>query len=278
MSKEYPKAVVCRVLGTARSSQYYEPKIADESLLEEEIRKICAQFPRYGYRRVTAELKRRSWRVNRKHVVRLMAKLNIPAQKPPKRKCRTTNSDHPYPRYPNLVKNLPLERPDQVWVADITYIRLQKEFVYLAVLMDVFTRCIRGWHLDWSLDQSLTQEALCKALETHCPEIHHSDQGVQYAANRYVELLQGHFVQISMAEVGEPTQNGYAERLMRTIKEEEVDLSDYEDYHHAYQQIGQFLEDVYMRKRVHSSLKYLTPAEFEAAWLSRQNVDSQVPL
>jgi transposase InsO family protein len=278
MGKEYPKTVVCRVLGTARSSQYYEPKIADESLLEEEIRKICAEFPRYGYRRVTAELKRRNWRVNRKHVARLMTKLNLQAKKSAKRKCRTTDSDHPYPRYPNLVKDLQVEYPDQVWVADITYIRLQKEFVYLAVLMDVFTRCIRGWHLDWSLDQTLTQEALCKALETHCPEIHHSDQGVQYAANRYVELLQGHFVQISMAEVGEPTQNGYAERLMRTIKEEEVDLSDYEDYHHAYRQVGQFLEDVYMRKRVHSSLKYLTPVEFEAAWLSKQKLDSQVPL
>jgi transposase InsO family protein len=111
--------------------------------------------------------------------------------------------------------------------------------------------------LDRSLDQSLTQEALCTALETHCPEIHHSDQGVQYAANRHIELLQGHAVQISMAAVGEPTQNGYAERLMRAIKEEEVDLSDYKDYHHADQQIGQFLEDVYMRKRVHSSLNYL---------------------
>jgi putative transposase len=115
------------------------------------------------------------------------------------------------------------------------------------------------------LDQTFTQEALCKALETHCPEICHSDQGVQYAANRYVELLQGHFVKIGMVEVGEPTQNGYAERLMRTIKEEEVDLSDNEDYHHAYRQIGQFLENVYMRNRVHSSLMYLTPAEFEAA-------------
>jgi len=278
MSAHYPKATVCRVLGTSRSSHYYEPKVADESKLEEEIRQVCAQFPRYGHRRVTAELKRRGWQVNRKHIARLMAKLKLKAKPPAKRKCRTTDSDHPYPRYPNLVKDLPVERPDQVWVADITYIRLQKEFVYLAVLMDVFTRCIRGWHLDWSLDQSLTQEALCKALETHCPEIHHSDQGVQYAANRYVELLQGHFVQISMAEVGEPTQNGYAERLMRTIKEEEVDLSDYEDYHHAYRQIGQFLEDVYMRKRVHSALKYLTPAEFEVAWFSKQNLDSQVPL
>jgi transposase InsO family protein len=278
MANEYPKAVVCRVLGISRSSHYYQPKAVDESELEADIHKVCAQFPRYGYRRVAAELKRRSWRVNHKHVARLMAKLNLKAKPPAKRKCRTTNSDHPYPRYPNLVKDVAVEHPDQVWVADITYIRLQKEFIYLAVLMDVFTRCIRGWHLDGSLDQSLTLEALCKALETHCPEIHHSDQGVQYAANRYIELLQGHCVQISMAEVGEPTQNGYAERLMRTIKEEEVDLSEYEDYHHAYQQIGQFLEDVYMRKRVHSSLNYLPPAEFEAAWHSKQILDSQVPL
>lgn len=270
--------MVCRVLGTSRSSQYYEPKAVDESELEADIHKVCAQFPCYGYRRVTAELKRRGWLVNRKHSARLMAKLDLQAQKPAARKCRTTDSNHPYPRYPNLVDELQVAYPDQVWVADITYIRLHREFIYLAVLMDVFTRCIRGWHLDRSLDQSLTQEALCKALETHCPEIHHSDQGVQYAATRYVELLQAHAVQISMAEVGEPTQNGYAERLMRTIKEEEVDLSDYEDYHHAYQQIGQFLEDVYMRKRVHSSLKYLTPAEFEAAWLSTQKLDTQLPL
>ena len=195
MGKEYPKAAVCRMLGTSRSSQYYEPKAVDESELEADIHKVCAQFPRYGYRRVTAELKRRGWHVNRKHIARLMAKLDLQAPKPAARKCRTTDSHHPYPRYPNLVDELQVEYPDQVWVADITYIRLQKEFVYLAVLMDVFTRCIRGWHLERSLDQSLTQEALCKALETHCPEIHHSDQGVQYAANRYVELCRGQVLQ-----------------------------------------------------------------------------------
>ena len=278
MGEQYPKASVCRVLGVSRSSHYYEPVVADESKLEDAIREVCGQFPCYGYRRTTAELKRRSWHVNRKHIARLMAKLGIRAKTPAVRKRRTTDSTHPYPRYPNLVDELKVTHPDQVWVADITYIRLKKDFVYLAVLMDIFTRSIRGWHLDRSLEQSLTQEALCKALETRCPEIHHSDQGVQYAANQYVELLQGHAVQISMAEVGEPTQNGYAERLMRTIKEEEVDLSDYEDYHHAYQQIGQFLDDVYMRKRVHSSLKYLPPAEFEAAWLSKQKLDSQAPL
>jgi transposase InsO family protein len=166
-----------------------------------------------------------------------------------------------------LVQGRIVQQPDEVWVADITYVRLRQGFVYLAVLMDVCTRAIRGWHLDRSLEQSLTHEALLKALATHrCPQIHHSDQGVQYAATAYTELLQAQGVRISMADVGEPTQNGHAERLMRTIKEEEVDLSDYEDYEQAYHQIGRFLEDVYMRKRVHSSLNYLTPAEFEAQW------------
>jgi putative transposase len=149
--------------------------------------------------------------------------------------------------------------------------------VYLAVLMDVFTRAIRGWHLDRSLNQNLTLTALQKALQSYCPQIHHSDQGLQYAATDYTDLLKQHSIQISMAEVGEPTQNGYAERLMRTIKEEEVDLSEYQDYCDAYQQIGQFLETVYMRKRVHSSLNYLTPAEFESQWLSA-TLDSRVPL
>jgi len=144
--------------------------------------------------------------------------------------------------------------------------------------MDVFTRAIRGWHLDRSLDQNLTLTALQKALQSHCPEIHHSDQGWQYAATDYTDLLKQHNIQISMAKVGEPTQNGYAERLVRTLKEEEVDLSDYQDYHDAYRQIGRFLEDVYMRKRVHSSLNYLTPAEFEAHWLSALHVVSKVPL
>lgn len=276
MTEPYPKAVVCRVLGVARSSHYHQACLVSDNELCTAINEICEQFPCYGYRRVTAELKRRQWIVNRKRVARLMKNMDLQGKKVV-RKRRTTNSSHSFPRYPNLVECLVVQRPDQVWVADITYIRLKHGFVYLAVLMDVFTRAIRGWHLGRSLEQDLTLTALQKALRSHCPEIHHSDQGLQYAATDYTDLLQQHDIQISMAEVGEPTQNGYAERLMRTIKEEEVDLSDYQDYHDAYQQIGQFLEDVYMRKRVHSSLNYLTPAEFENEWLSA-TLDSRVPL
>jgi putative transposase len=157
-------------------------------------------------------------------------------------------------------------RPDQVWVSDITYIRLRDEFVYLAVIMDVFTRSIRGWHLERSLDQTLTLIALDRALAGHTPEIHHSDQGIQYAAAAYIQMLRAAGAEVSMAEIGEAWQNGYAERLIRTIKEEEVDLSEYECYTDAVSQLGQFLNDVYMHKRIHSSLGYLTPAEFEEQW------------
>jgi putative transposase len=139
------------------------------------------------------------------------------------------------------------------------------------IRFDVFTRSIRGWHLARSMDQSLTLTALTRGLEKGIPEIHHSDQGVQYAATDYVDLLKEHGVQISMAEVGQAWQNGYAERLMRTIKEEEVDLSEYRNFTEAYQQIEQFLEDVYMKKGIHSSLGYLTPEEYERKWNKQQN-------
>jgi transposase InsO family protein len=188
----------------------------------------------------------------------------------PARRVRTTDSDHPFPRYPNLVEDLEVVRPDQVWVADITYVRLKKEFVYLAVLMDVFTRGIRGWHLGRSLEQELTITALRRALGRGRPEIHHSDQGVQYAATAYVGMLTAERSRISMASVGEPKENGYAERLMRTIKEEEVDLTEYEDFADAWRQLGRFLDDVYNRKRIHSSLGYLTPSEFEEQWTITQ--------
>lgn len=208
-----------------------------------------------------------------------MHELGLTGKAPTRRRCRTTNSEHPYPRYPNLVRDVEVGHPDHVWVGDITYVRLRLEFVYLAVLMDVFTRAIRGWELSRSLNQALTLTALERALQRdHVPAIHHSDQGVQYAATAYVACLEQYGVRISMAEVGEPRQNGYAERLMRTIKEEEVDLTEYEDFADAYAHLGQFLDDVYQRKRIHSALGYLTPAEFEAAWQTGQKQQQSIAI
>lgn len=270
LSQEYPIATLCQVLNYPRSQVYYQSQPPpDETEIKEAIVKLCGQHPTYGYRRITAMLQRQGQEINHKRVARLMRELGLVGKQPVRRK-RTTNSNHAFQRYPNLVMDLAIERPDQVWVGDITYIRLQQEFVYLAVLMDVFTRSIRGWHLARSMEVSLTITALMKGLAKGRPEIHHSDQGVQYAANEYVKLLEQHAVKISMAEVGQAWQNGYAERLMRTIKEEEVDLSEYRNFAEAYEQIEQFLENVYTKKRIHSSLGYLTPDEYEKKWNEQQ--------
>jgi transposase InsO family protein len=200
---------------------------------------------------------------------RIMAKMGL--QRPVKRrKTRTTHSQHDFPRYPNRAADLEPSRPDEVWVADITYVRLAHDFVYLAVIMDVFTRGVRGWHLSRSLDRELTLSTLKRALVDHVPDIHHSDQGWQYACGDYTDLLTAYNVQLSMAAVGKPEDNGYAERLMYTIQEEEVDLSEYQDFHDAYRSMGRFLEEVYTRKRIHSALGYLTPTEFEENWLAQQ--------
>ena len=258
---DYPVKAVCKALAFSTSSYYYKAKEPDTAL-KTAIEKLAEQWPTYGYRRITAMLHRQGLKVNRKRTLRLMREIGL-LQKPKRSKKRTTNSKHRYKRYQNLVKDLKIKQPDQVWVADITYIHLQKEFIYLAVIMDVFTRDIRGWELSHSIDHSLTVSALKKALKKYKPEIHHSDQGVQYASSDYIRLLKDAGTEVSMAEVGEPTQNGYAERLIRTIKEEEVQLSEYENFEDARKQIAQFLDDVYKNKRIHSSLGYLTPAEFE---------------
>lgn len=275
LAAEYPVNLVCRVLGCSRSSYYYQSKGQDDQALKEAVEQVAASWPTYGYRRLTAQLKREGWLVNGKRVRRVMGELGLQG-KVYRRKKRTTNSDHPFPRYPNLVQDLAVVRPDQVWVSDITYVRLRREFIYLAVVLDVFTRCIRGWNLGRSLSQELTLVALQRALILHTPDIHHSDQGVQYAATAYIQLLENDGVEISMAEVGQAWQNGYAERVMRTIKEEEVELSEYQDYWDAYWQIGRFLDDVYMFKRIHSSLGYLTPVEFESQWLAQQEVSGVI--
>jgi putative transposase len=269
LAVDYPVRVVCHTLDYAPSSFYYHPQAHDEAALKAALLRLAGDWPTYGRLRLTALLQRAGWRVNHKRVGRLMHELGLVARRP-ERKQHTTNSDHSYPRWPNLVLGLSVGYPDQVWVGDISYIQLQHGCVYLAVLMDVFTRAIRGWHLGRNLNSELTLTALRRAVQSHRPAIHHSDQGVQYANSAYVHLLQSLDVAISMAAVGDPTANGYAERLIRTIKEEHVALTEYTDYPDAYRQIGRFLDDVYQHKRIHSSLGYLTPAEFECQWHQNQ--------
>ena len=265
----YKVKEVCQALGLSRSSYYYQERGRDESQLIADVKQVAGEFATYGTRRVRSQLRRTPYGycINRKRIQRIMRQDDL--LRPVKhRKTHTTNSDHPYPRYQNLVKELEIAYPEQVWVSDITYIRLGTAFVYLAIIMDVFTRGVRGWQLSRANDQDLSLAALNMALTDRVPEIHHSDQGVQYAAHHYVDRLRAFEVTISMAAIGKAEENGYAERLMRTIKEEEVDLSEYLDFADAYRQIGRFIEDVYNHKRIHSSLGYLTPAEFEADWLA----------
>ena len=269
LAESYPVKIVYEVLAFPRSSFYYRPVKQGDERLRSDLLEEAGVWPSYGYRRITEELRRKGWRVNSKRIRRLMREMSLQI-KPRAQKQRTTDNRHDLGRYPDLIRKLEITRPDQVWAADITYIRLRREFVYLAVIMDIFTRAVRGWHLTRRLDHQLTLTALEKALEQGKPEIHHSDQGIQYAALPYVKRLQSVEMQIGMADVGKPTQNPHVERLIRTIKEEEVDLSEYEDAQDAYRQIGSFMEDVYTYKRIHSCLEYLTPMEYELQWQSIQ--------
>jgi putative transposase len=270
---QFPINKLCEVLGVPRSSASYEPRPGEDRPLRDALTEVAGQGPTSGDRRLTQQLQREGHAVNTKRVRRLMHELGIVGNAP-ERRPRTTDSGHTYPRSPNLVEGLEVTRPDEVRVADITSIRLRKEFVYLSVLMDIFTRCIRGWHLGRGLDQELTITALRRAFEQGRPEIPPSDQGGQSAATAYVEMRMSAGSQISMANVGEPEENGYAERLMRTIKEEEVDLSEDEDFGDALRGLGRCLDDVYNRKRIHSSLGSLTPAEFEGQWREKHTASA----
>jgi transposase InsO family protein len=268
LSEEYPVRFLCQVLGVAPSSYYYTPRTRDDLIVLTWIEGVLLRFPTYGYRRVTAQLRREGRPINHKRVQRIMQENDLVVVV--KRRVKTTDSRHGFGRYDNLLKDLPVTRPDQVWCADITYVQLLQEYVYLAVILDVFTRSLRGWNLSRKLNTELALTALERALAKGTPEIHHSDQGVQYAAHGYADRLRDLGIQISMAAVGRAVENPYAERVIRTIKEEEVYLADYESFADAYHRIGHFIEDVYQTKRIHSALDYLTPAEFEAAyWAER---------
>ena len=222
---------------------------------------LALRHPKYGYRRITKLLVRMGYPVGYRRVARLMKEAHLCVSV--KRVCQTTRSLEAGHNWVNRVQRLEVSRADQVWVGDITYVRLKHRFIYLALLMDVFTRRIRGWHLSRHLTQSLTLKPLEQALEqSGSPEIHHSDQGVQYLSSAYISVLKHHGIEILVARRGCPWENGYVERLIRTLKEEEVHLNDYHDIHEARDRIEHFITQVYHLKRPHEALGYLTPVEF----------------
>ena len=264
---DYSVRQICDTLGFNRSSLYYEPKKdLCEAVLQKEIEKLSARYPRYGYRRITEELLRLGYTVGYRRVARLMKSANLLVSV--KRSTQTTKSVEGKCQWDNRLTNLDICRRNQVWVADVTYVRLKGHFVYISVLMDVYTRMIRGWQLSRHLTQPLTLRPLLQALQQNVPEIHHSDQEVQYLSNDYISTLTDYGIEISLAHRGHPWENGYAERLIRTLKEEEVHLNDYEDLADAHTRIGHFIEQIYNQKRPHSALGYLTPIEFEKEYLS----------
>ena len=239
----------------------------EEIKVRDELQKIAIEFPRYGYRRMTVELRNRGYSVNHKKVLRLMREDNLLCVKK-QFKPMTTNSNHPHRVYPNLLRYEKLIRPNQGWASDITYIQLEDNFVYLAVILDVFTRKCIGWQIGKYLDTQLTLNALNQALnERWNPSlhglIHHSDQGIQYASTEYINQLKKHDILISMSRKGNPYDNAFAESFIKTLKYEEVYLNEYHSIIDAFENISEFIDNVYNKKRLHSSLGYRSPQAFE---------------
>jgi transposase InsO family protein len=260
-----------KLAGVSRASYYrfgHQPEIGPDPDLDlrDAIQRIALEWPSYGRRRVTAELRRRGWTANPKRVYRLMREDNLLCVR--KRKfVVTTDSNHGRKVYPNLARHMLLTGTDQLWRADITYIRLEAEFVFLAVILDAYSRRVIGWSLDRSLEDELTLGALRMALARRVVEpglVHHSDRGSQYASLDYTELLKEHGIDISMSRKANPWDNAACESFMKTLKYEEVHRNEYRDLAEAKAGIQEFLEKVYNQKRLHSALGYVPPAEFEA--------------
>lgn len=262
----------CRSLEVSRSGYSYWLK-RPESIpygdidLKDQIQEISLEFPGYGYRRITAELHNRGYCINHKHVLRLMREDNLLCLKR-KFKPVTTDSSHGLPVYPNLLKSAMITGLNQVWAADITYVQLMHENIYLAVILDISSRKCIGWDLSRNMGSHLTMNALDRALKSRWTEsmrglIHHSDQGVQYASKDYIDCLRKHNIKISMSRKGNPYDNAFAESFIKTLKCEEVYLNEYETFEDAFRNIQHFIETVYNRKRLHSALGYRSPDRFE---------------
>ncbi len=261
---------MCRLGRVSRAGWYrFDPERQqpdDDLDLRSEMQRIALEFPCYGRPRITAELKRRGWKVNHKRVARIMREDNLLCLRR-KKFVGTTDSRHGFPIYPNLAGDMEPTRLNELWIADITYIRLETEFVYLAVVLDAYSRRVIGWSLDRTLEDDLAMAALQMAFRRRSPSeglTHHSDRGVQYASHDYTNLLRDHAVRISMSRKGNPYDNAACESFMKTLKYEEVYRQEYRDLNEARRSIARFLEQVYNEKRLHSALGYRPPVEFEA--------------
>jgi len=236
-----------------------------EMELRDQMQQVALESPAYGYRRITAELQRRGFEINHKRVLRLMREDNLLCLRR-RSFVVTTDSNHNLRIYPNLAKDITPTIINRLWVADITYIRLRREFIYLAVVLDAFSRRVVGWALGRTLEADLAIAALRMALDERMPSpslVHHSDRGVQYASTQYTALLKEHQASISMSRRGNPYDNAACESFMKTLKYEEVYRNEYRDMEDALASIAQFIEQVYNQTRLHSALGYLPPAEFE---------------
>jgi putative transposase len=267
--------------GVSRASFYrYDedgtPRPDRDMDLRDAIQRIGLKWPSYGRPRITAALRRQGWTVNPKRVYRLMREDNLLCVR--KRKFLvTTDSNHGLRVYPNLAGQMSLTGINQLWVADITYIRLETEFVYLAVVIDAFSRRVMGWALDRSVEDELTLAALRMALELRQPPagwVHHSDRGSQYASGDYTDLLKSHGCEISMSHKASPWENGGCESWMKTLKYEEVYRQEYRDLAEARASIARFIEKVYNQQRLHSALGYRPPVEFEQALLASSGAEA----
>lgn len=266
-------------MNIARSTFYRKAgnpdRLRREAGLVDRIETICLEFPRYGYRRVTAQLERDGWPINHKKVLRLMRESDLLCRVK-RRWTNTTDSRHGFPRYPNLIEGADVGQLNQVWLADITYIRIRTGFVYLSAVLDAFSRKVIGYAISTGLGASLTLEALSMAIAGRRPGagvIHHSDQGVQYASTEYVAELERHGFSISMSRRGNPYDNAMMESFFKTLKQEEVYLCEYETTSDVMDRLAYFIEKVYNRKRLHSALGYRPPNEFEELPIREQNND-----